>query len=65
MNEVPLDKPPLLNFVGADGPVQLEGEGEEAEWCFFDDSLKKEFKQLRFRLVMGGKIFTPVWDHVH
>ena len=65
MNEVSLDEPPVMNFVGPDGPVQLEGEGEGAEWCFFDDTLKKEFKQLRFRLVMGGKTFTPVWDHVH
>jgi hypothetical protein len=65
MNEVSLDEPPVLNFVSVDGPVQLEGEGEESEWCFFDDTLKKDFKQLRFRLVMGGKTFTPVWDHVH
>jgi len=65
MVEVPMDKPPVLNFKSADGPKQLIAEGEDSEWIFFDDTLKKEFKQLRFKVVINGKTFTPIFDHVH
>jgi hypothetical protein len=65
MIEVPMDKPPVLNFKSVDGPRQLVGEGEDSEWIFFDDTLKKAFKQLRFRVVINGKTYSPVWDHIH
>ncbi|MHC4224368.1 MAG: hypothetical protein ACYSX0_12835 [Planctomycetota bacterium] len=65
MIEVPMDKPPVLNFKSVDGPKQLIGEGEDSEWIFFDESLKKAFKKLRFRVVIDGKTYNPVWDHIH
>lgn len=65
MIEIPMDKPPVLNFLSVDGPKQFVGEGEDAEWIFFDETLKKAFKKLRFRLVISGKTYNPIWDHIH
>lgn len=63
MNELALDGAPVLNFTGPDGPCQVEGKGEGAAWTFEHEDLKGEPGNARFKLVAGGRPYTPSWEH--
>ena len=65
MNDLALDGAPVMNFTGADGPVQVEGKGSGASWTFTHGALKGEPENARFKLVANGKPYTPKWEHAH
>lgn len=65
MKPASLDKPPVLNLKTDAGPKQLTGEGADDEWTFSDECLKGEPEDARFRVVVGGKSYSPKWGHSH
>jgi len=65
MKPAPLAEPPLLNWKGMDGPRQLQASMSGGAWVFQDAALEGEIEGARFRLSLGGKVYTPVVEHAH
>ena len=65
MKALALDSAPVLNFTAGGAPKQIEGKGKGSEWTFTDDALKGEPENVRFKLVAGGRPYTPSWEHAH
>lgn len=65
MKSASLDRAPVLNFKTDSGPKQLTGEASGGKWIFTSDALRGEPEGARFRIVMGGKSYSPEWDHHH
>ena len=61
-----LAQPPVLNFKADDKPMQLTAEAQsDGSWVFTSDALKSEPEGARFRVVVGGKTYSPEWAHGH
>jgi len=63
MKDVKLSKDPVLNFKSSVGPVQVTGKlRPDLGWVFTHEALKGEPEGARFRIVMAGKTYNPVFD---
>ncbi|MEM8884327.1 MAG: hypothetical protein AAGD14_09675 [Planctomycetota bacterium] len=56
---------PVLNLKTKDGPKSLTAKREGDHWVFRDDALKSDPEEARFRIVAGGKTYTPELVHHH
>ena len=66
MTDAKLGAAPVFNFKSGDKPMQLEGTANaDGSWVFSDESLKGEPEGARFRIVVGGKTYSPEWAHSH
>ena len=66
------DVPPVLNvhvdgesFALAPGRERFEDEAQDGGWHFEDDALLGYPDSGRFRLVVDGRTYTPVFAHIH
>jgi len=66
MADTKLAEAPVMNFKADDKPTQLKAEpNADGSWVFESDTLKGEPEGARFRVVLGGKTYSPKWDHEH
>ena len=65
MTPASLDAAPVLNMKTEAGPKQLTGKGSGGTWTFRDEVLKGEPEEARFRILVGGKTYSPEWEHDH
>ena len=64
LTDAKLGDAPRLNFKAGDKPMQLKGTANaDGSWVFSDAALKGEPEGARFRVVLGGKTYSPEWAH--
>jgi len=56
---------PVLNLKTKDGPKSLTAKAMGDAWVFTDSSLKGEPEGARFRIVVGGRTYSPEMAHDH
>ena len=56
---------PVLNLKTKDGPKSITATQMGDAWIFTDNALKGEPEGARFRIVVGGKTYSPEMAHDH
>jgi len=66
MKDTKPGKAPLMNFLSEGKPMQLTATANaDGSWVFQDAALKGEPEGASFRVVLGGKNYSPAWVHSH